>query len=49
MYSDIGIMQKLSERAENDVLYYYIGTCNGDFTCIIKKPESDYLGICLTA
>ena len=39
MYSDIGIMQKLSARTENNVLYYYTGTYSGDFTCIIKSRD----------
>ena len=39
MYSDIGIMQKLSTREENGVLYYYTGTYSGDFTCIIKSTD----------
>ena len=43
MYSDIGIMQKLSSRVENGKTYYYTGTYSGDFTCIIK---SEYLITC---
>ncbi len=39
MYSDIGIMQKLSSRMENGELYYYSGTYSGDFTCIIKSKD----------
>lgn len=39
MYSDIGIMQKLSSRIENGVTYYYSGTYSGDFTCIIKSRD----------
>ena len=38
-YSDIGIMQKLSTRVENGVLYYYSGTYSGDFTCVIKSAD----------
>ena len=37
MYSDIGIMQKLSNRVENGKTYYYTGTYSGDFCCIIKS------------
>ena len=39
MYSDIGIMQKLSSRVENGETYYYSGTYSGDFTCIIKSKD----------
>lgn len=39
MYSDIGIMQKLSERIENGKKYFYSGTYSGDFTCIIKSQD----------
>ena len=39
MYSDIGIMQKLSSRIENGVRYYYSGAYSGDFTCIIKSAD----------
>lgn len=39
MYSDIGIMQKLSSRTENGEVYYYTGTYSGDFTCIIKSKD----------
>ena len=39
MYSDIGIMQKLSSRVENGVTYYYSGTYSGDFTCVIKSAD----------
>lgn len=39
MYSDIGIMQKLSSRIENGKTYYYSGTYSGDFTCIIKSDD----------
>lgn len=39
MYSDIGIMQKLSSRIENGKTYYYSGTYSGDFTCIIKSED----------
>ena len=39
MYSDIGIMQKLSSRIENGETYYYTGTYSGDFTAIIKSKD----------
>jgi len=39
MFSDIGIMQKLSSREENGETYYYSGTYSGDFTCIIKSKD----------
>ena len=39
MYSDIGIMQKLSAREENGEIYYYSGTYSGDFTCVIKSKD----------
>lgn len=39
MYSDIGIMQKLSSRVENGTTYYYSGAYSGDFNCIIKSKD----------
>lgn len=39
MYSDIGIMQKLSSRIENGKKYFYSGTYSGDFTAIIKSED----------
>ena len=39
MYSDIGIMQKLSSRVENGETYYFSGTYSGDFTCVIKSKD----------
>lgn len=39
MYSDIGIMQKLSSRTEDEETYYYTGAYSGDFTCIIKSKD----------
>lgn len=39
MYSDIGIMQKLSYRIENGEKYYYTGAYSGHFTCIIKSKD----------
>ncbi|MBO5218010.1 MAG: hypothetical protein IJF67_14190 [Clostridia bacterium] len=39
MFSDIGIMQKLSSRIENGERWYYSGTYSGDFTAIIKSRD----------
>ncbi len=39
MYSDIGIMQKLTSRVENGETYYYTGAYSGDFTCVIKSRD----------
>ena len=39
MFSDIGIMQKLSSRVENGEVWYYTGAYSGDFTCIIKSRD----------
>lgn len=39
MFSDIGIMQKLSSRMENGERMYYTGTYSGDFTAIIKSRD----------
>ena len=39
LYSDIGIMQKFSERVEGGVVYYYTGAYSGDFNCIIKSRD----------
>ena len=39
MFSDIGIMQKLTSRIENGETYYYTGTYSGDFTAIIKSRD----------
>lgn len=39
MFSDIGIMQKLSTRIENGETYYYSGTYSGYFTAIIKSKD----------
>ena len=39
MYSDIGIMQKLSTRIENGETYYYSGAYSGDLNCIIKSKD----------
>lgn len=39
MYSDIGIMQKLSSRIEDGETYYYTGTYSGDFTAVIKSKD----------
>ena len=39
MFSDIGIMQKLSARTESGITWYYTGAYSGDFTCIIKSAD----------
>lgn len=39
MYSDIGIMQKITTRVENGETYYYTGAYSGDFNCIIKSRD----------
>ena len=39
MWSDIGIMQKLSTRVENGETYYYSGAYSGNFNCIIKSKD----------
>lgn len=39
LFSDIGIMQKLSSRVENGEVYYYSGAYSGSFTCIIKSKD----------
>ena len=39
MYSDIGIMQKLSSHTENGEVWYYSGTYSRDFNCIIKSRD----------
>ena len=39
MYSDIGIMQKLSSRIENGRTVFYSGTYSGDFNCIIRSED----------
>ena len=39
MYSDIGIMQKMSSRTEGGKTFYYSGAYSGDFTCIIKSED----------
>jgi len=39
MYSDIGIMQKISSRTENGEVYYYTGAYSGDHTFIIKSKD----------
>ena len=36
---DIGIMQKLTSRVENEETYYYTGCYVGDFNCIIKSTD----------
>lgn len=39
MFSDIGIMQKLSTREENGETYYYTGAYSGNWNCIIKSRD----------
>ena len=39
MWSDIGIMQKLSTRVENGETWYYTGAYSGNFNCIIKSRD----------
>ncbi len=39
MWSDIGIMQKLSTRVENGAVWYYTGAYSGNFNCIIKSRD----------
>lgn len=39
MYSDIGIMQKFTERTENGEVYYYSGAYSGDFNFVIKSKD----------
>lgn len=39
MWSDIGIMQKLSAREENGKIYYYTGAYSGNFNCIVKSCD----------
>lgn len=39
MFSDIGIMQKLSSRRENGKTFFYTGSYSGNFTWIIKSDD----------
>lgn len=39
MFSDIGIMQKLSTHIENGETWYYTGAYSGYFNCIIKSRD----------
>ncbi len=39
MWTDIGIMQKLSSRIENGEKWYYTGAYSGNFNCIIKSRD----------
>ena len=39
MWSDIGIMQKLSTRVEDGETWYYTGAYSGNFNCIIKSRD----------
>ena len=39
LWSDIGIMQKLTTREENGETWYYTGAYSGNFNCIIKSRD----------
>ncbi len=39
MYSDIGIMQKLSAHIEDGKTFYFSGAYSSDFNCIIKSDD----------
>ena len=39
MFSDIGIMQKFTARAEQGERWFYTGTYSGDFKAIIRSPD----------
>ncbi len=39
MYSDIGVMQKLTSRIEQGETYYYTGAYSGDLTFIIRSRD----------
>ncbi|MBR0143974.1 MAG: hypothetical protein IJM21_07335 [Clostridia bacterium] len=39
MYSDIGVMQKLSFRMENGKKIFYTGAYSGDFNCIVRSED----------
>ncbi len=39
LWSDIGIMQKLSTRVEEGETWYYTGAYSGNFNCIIKSRD----------
>jgi hypothetical protein len=39
LFSDIGIMQKLTSREENGETWYYTGTYSGNFNAIIKSRD----------
>jgi len=39
LWSDIGIMQKLTKRIENGAVWYYSGAYSGNFNCIIKSRD----------
>ena len=42
MFSDIGIMQKLTTRTENGETWYYTGAYSGYFNCIIKSRDHNF-------
>ena len=37
MFSDIGIMQKLTTRVEDNETWYYTGAYSGHLNCVIKS------------
>ena len=39
MFSDIGIMQKISSREENGETYYYTGAYSGDLNFLVKSKD----------
>lgn len=39
MFSDIGIMQKITQRTENGRTWYYTGAYSGYWNCIIKSTD----------
>ncbi len=39
LWSDIGIMQKLTSREEDGETWYYTGAYSGNFNCIIKSRD----------
>ena len=39
MFSDIGIMQKLTTRVEDGETWYYTGAYSGYFNCVIKSKD----------
>ena len=39
MFSDIGIMQKLTTRVEDNETWYYTGAYSGHLNCVIKSKD----------